>query len=188
MLKLCAVLVVILCIKRSSSQNFFGCVAVDNVCPNKYVSFYHYTRETQDNPTKIDLNNRESALSVNYVKNKPLIVIIHGYTCHKDETPNTHLRPAFFKRDNFNIISVDYKEIAKYPCYYSAAYSIATVANCTAQMIDFMVDENIFSMSDIHVIGFSLGAQTAGMVANYIKDGRKLKRITGRCCCLKNNN
>jgi hypothetical protein len=33
-------------------------------------------------------------------------------------------------------------------------------------------------MENIHIIGFSLGAQTSGMIANYIKSG-KLHHITG---------
>lgn len=45
-------------------------------------------------------------------------------------------------------------------------------------MIDYLIERRLFILDDIHVIGFSLGAQTAGMVAGHMKSG-KLKRITG---------
>lgn len=73
---------------------------------------------------------------------------------------------------------MDYHPLALEPCYLQAVQNLPVVANCTAQLLDVLVSINAFKLDDIHIIGFSLGAQTAGMVANFIKSG-KLKRITG---------
>ncbi|KAG5675550.1 hypothetical protein PVAND_005446 [Polypedilum vanderplanki] len=163
----------------TQSSNLFGCLITQPECPNSNISFYLYTRETQDNPMRLDLNEPTSVKNAKYAQHQPLIIIIHGYTGDKDYSPNSHLRPAYFQRGEFNIISVDYNELAKYPCYFSAVTNTRTVANCTAQLIDFIIDNEIFNIESIHVIGFSLGAQTAGLIANYLKSDRKLKRITG---------
>lgn len=143
-------------------KNFFGCLKAKPECPNTEVSFYFYTRETQQNPVKLNLSDPASVVNANFIKHRPLIVIIHGFTGDKDYSPNVYLRPAYFKRGQYNIISVDYAELAKSPCYVSAVGNVPTVANCTAHLIDFMLEREIFDIDSIHVIGFSLGAQTAG--------------------------
>lgn len=180
------------------SKFFRRCFFTPHQCPNKNVTFHLYTREHQNRPTQLEINKPKSILKAKFAKNRPLVVLIHGYTGHKDFAPNKQIRPAYFKRNEFNIISVDYKNLALEPCYPMAVSNLPTVANCTAQLLDFLIDKNIFTIDSIHVIGlclkkfvdsreisnfnllgFSLGAQTAGMIANFLKEGRKLKRITG---------
>lgn len=73
---------------------------------------------------------------------------------------------------------MDYEPLAPEPCYLQAVINLRVVANCTAQLLDYMIGNELIALSDIHVIGFSLGAQTAGMIANYMKSGQ-LERITG---------
>lgn len=107
-----------------------------------------------------------------------MIVLLHGYTGHKDYAPNPYIRPAYFEKGEYNIISLDYHPLAPYPCYFNAVGNLPVVANCTAQLLDFLVQNKKVEFDDIHVIGFSLGGQTAGMIANFIRSG-KLKRITG---------
>ncbi|CAO1352331.1 unnamed protein product [Diamesa hyperborea] len=155
------------------------CVFTPHQCPNRNITFFFYTRATKDYPIQLDMYKPTKVLSAQYVKDRPLIVIIHGYTGDHNFAPNYQLRPAFFKEDDFNIISVDYEPLAQEPCYPHAVENLPTVANCTAQLLNFLMDRKIFSLESIHVIGFSLGAQASGMVANYLTKGRKLKRITG---------
>ncbi|KFB48158.1 AGAP007991-PA-like protein [Anopheles sinensis] len=122
--------------------------------------------------------NPDTIMNANFARGRPLIVLIHGYTGHRDYAPNPTIRPAYFAYDEFNIISVDYNPLALEPCYLQAVRNLPTVANCTAQLLDFIIGNNIIPLEDIHVVGFSLGGQTSGMIANYLKSG-KLKRITG---------
>lgn len=152
-------LFLILRISQGQSLGFFGCVTTKPECPNENVTFYFYTRETAENPKLLSLNEPESFNSANFIADRPLIILIHGYTGDHDYSPNSHIRPAFFERDEFNIVSIDYKTLAKYPCYLSAVRNIQTVSNCTAQFIDYIIDNDIFNVDSIHVIGFSLGAQ-----------------------------
>lgn len=85
---------------------------------------------------------------------------------------------AYLEYGEYNVISVDYHPLAPEPCYLQAVHNLPVVAKCTAQLLDHLIESQIIPLDDIHVIGFSLGAQTAGMIANYIKAG-KLRRITG---------
>lgn len=142
------------------------------------MTFFLYTRSTQETPTQLNMADEKTITGATYATNRPFIVLIHGYTGHHDFSPNTEIRPALFERDEFNVISVDYHPLAPEPCYIQAVSNLPTVANCTAQLLDFMMSKSIFRLSDLHVIGFSLGAQTAGMVSNFIRTG-KIKHITG---------
>lgn len=86
--------------------------------------------------------------------------------------------PAYFRDGEYNIISVDYGPLALEPCYLQAVRNLPTVARCTAKLIDTIVERLQFKLRQFHIIGFSLGAQVAGQVSNYVKSGR-LTRITG---------
>ncbi|KAJ6646516.1 Pancreatic triacylglycerol lipase [Pseudolycoriella hygida] len=158
--------------------NLLNCRITSEVCPNKDITFYLYTRTTQMEPHELNVANPETIKEAKFVTNRPLIVLIHGFTGHKNETPNTEVRPAYFRRGEYNIISVDYQPLAVSPCYVHAVLNLPTVANCTAQLINYLIQESLFTLDNIHIIGASLGAQTAGMMGNFIKSG-KLKRITG---------
>ncbi len=165
-----------------AAQAFLGfgenCVTVPRICPNNDITFHLYTRETQDSPTQLDMNHPEDVKCANFVPGRPLIFLVHGYTGHKDFAPNNNIRPAYFESGDFNIISVDYGPIAKEPCYIQAVSNLKTVANCSAQLINYLVDEEIFDIDSIHVIGFSLGAQTSGLISNFMAPGRKLRRVS----------
>lgn len=105
-------------------------------------------------------------------------MLLHGYTGHKDYSPNSHIRPALFQNGEYNVISLDYHPLAPEPCYVQAVHNLPVVARCTAQLLDYMMSKGMFTLDDLHIIGFSLGAQTAGMISNFVKTG-KLRRITG---------
>lgn len=159
-------------------DDLMNCRIAPHQCPNKNVKFFLYTRETQENPTQLDISNEETILKANYATDRPFIVLLHGYTGHKDFSPNTEIRPALFQNNEFNVISVDYHPLAPEPCYIQAVQNLPVVANCTAQLLDFMINQKIFSLNKLHIIGFSLGGQTSGMISHYFKSGI-IPHITG---------
>lgn len=87
--------------------------------------------------------------------------------------------PAYLKRYDCNVMSVDYNPIAREPCYIEAARNTELVGKCTAQLICELVTNYGFNLTKFHVVGFSLGGQTAGYIGNYLWCGR-LDRITGK--------
>lgn len=62
--------------------------------------------------------------------------------------------------------------------YIRSAYSTQNVGRTTASLIDYMVNERGTKLDDVHVVGHSLGAHTAGYTGMYTKTG-KVSRITG---------
>ncbi|KAJ8721489.1 hypothetical protein PYW07_002264 [Mythimna separata] len=154
------------------------CIAPPMECPNENVTFWLYTRQNEDEPHQVLAMDQESIKSAPWVQDAPIKILIHGYTGHKDFSPNTEIRPAYMQCCNYNIISVDYNPIARRPCYRSAARNTKLVGKCTAQLIDQLVQKYGFNLTQFHVIGFSLGGQTAGFIGDYVTSG-KLERISG---------
>nr|XP_021183570.2 pancreatic lipase-related protein 3 [Helicoverpa armigera] len=166
-----------ICLIRSSTA-LFDCIAPPMECPNENITFWLYTRENEDNPHQMFAMDADSIKSAPWVPDAPIKVLIHGYTGHKDFSPNPEIRPVYMKCCDYNIITVDYNPIAREPCYIEAARNTELVGMCTAQLIDQLVQQHGFNLSQFHIIGFSLGGQTAGFIGDHVKSG-KLDRITG---------
>ncbi|PSN52323.1 hypothetical protein C0J52_11405 [Blattella germanica] len=92
------------------------------------------------------------------------------------EFPNDIIRPKYLKNPNINVISVDYSLLVHQECLANAPNNLKYVANCTAQLIDALVNKTI-DKDKIHLIGFDFGAQVAGQVSNFLSSG-KVHRIT----------
>lgn len=108
----------------------------------------------------------------------PLKILIHGFNGNQHASPNLESRSVLLHTQPALVISVDYSRLSHFPCYYPWATSNARiVARCLAQLMDQLIDGGIYTASDIHLIGFSLGAQIAGLTANFVK--QRLRRITG---------
>ncbi|KAM7351880.1 pancreatic triacylglycerol lipase-like [Cochliomyia hominivorax] len=151
------------------------CSVINNMeCPNENVTFWLYTQKTQESPLKLD---PLKLLPADFQPRKPLYIILHGYTGDRDFSPNTYIRPALLEAEDVYVISVDYGPLVPYPCYFAAVENLPLASKCLAHLINSMVDEGVVKNDDIHMIGFSLGAQVAGQTANYLK--RRLRRITG---------
>ncbi|KAH8404914.1 hypothetical protein KR222_010419 [Zaprionus bogoriensis] len=163
----------------SSIQTLWGCFVARNAkCPNENVTFWLYTNNSLNHP--VQLNPLQLSFS-DFVETqnsslKELAILIHGYTGGRDYWPNPQLRPFLFIQYKY-VISVDYGRLSPAPCYGEAALNTDLVSRCLAQLIDNLVREKILNNYNMHIIGFSLGAQVAGQTANYVQ--HKVERITG---------
>ncbi|XP_064539234.1 pancreatic triacylglycerol lipase [Drosophila montana] len=149
-------------------------VASGGECPNQNVTFWLYSNATRDAPIQlnpVDLNPWD------FQPPRPLKILLHGYTGHRDFAPNNHIRPALLDNVDVYVISIDYAPLVRYPCYVQAVRNLPLVSKCLAQLINNLLERGIVQHELVHIIGFSLGGQVAGQTSNYLK--RKPKRITG---------
>ncbi|XP_022919476.2 phospholipase A1-like [Onthophagus taurus] len=80
-----------------------------------------------------------------------------------------------------NVVCVDWSYYSK-QLYGKAAKTLKLTGNLVARMILDMCNKKLLELSQVHVIGHSMGAQTAGFVGKNIQkltNGQKLHRITG---------
>ena len=91
-----------------------------------------------------------------------------------------YLFSAYFQQKReIDVISLDYGALVRNGCYVEAVQNTVVVANCTVQLFEKLLQyRSDIKLSQIHVIGLSLGAQVAGQMAQFLKIG-KLTRITG---------
>lgn len=81
-----------------------------------------------------------------------------------------------------SLSAVDWGEMAGDNNYLRSAASTRNVGRNIAMVIDQMVAKHNARLEDIHIIGHSLGAHTAGFSGMYSKSGdgeQKVGRITG---------
>ncbi|XP_054744405.1 inactive pancreatic lipase-related protein 1 [Anastrepha obliqua] len=153
----------------------FDCIFAHDVCPNEHIQFWLYKNATQNEPILLDPLNLTAAA---FHPRWPLKILIHGFHGSQHTSPNLESRPVLLRTQEVLVISVDYSRLTRFPCYYPWAVTNArVVARCLAQLIDNLIGNGIYTDRDIHLIGFSLGAQIAGLTANFAN--QPLRRITG---------
>lgn len=84
---------------------------------------------------------------------------------------------AYLSVGDYNVIGVDWSELARAPFYLSAATNTRDVGKAAARLVDFLVSEGT-PINYIHLLGFSLGAHAAGWAGASLTVGQ-LPRITG---------
>ncbi|KAL7742229.1 hypothetical protein ACLKA6_005493 [Drosophila palustris] len=172
------ILSVLLLVRSSECQMGFLpelCLSAQQQCPNSRISFWLYTNTTRDAPTMLNPLNLSSEL---FEPRLPLKILIHGFIGNRSLTPNLEVRDVLLQTQAVHVVSVDYGSLVRFPCYYPwAVQNARVVSKCLAQFIDSLLETGIYRREEIHLIGFSLGAQIAGMVANYVQ--QPLARITG---------
>jgi len=86
---------------------------------------------------------------------------------------------AYLNHADYNMILVDWSQLAAPRLYASARSNAIGVANRTALLLNALADSKISAPKDQHIIGHSLGAHVAGLASA----GANIKagRCTGEC-------
>jgi len=113
---------------------------------------------------------------------KKLKILIHGWKDSLHSNHNRMIKNAYLSEaEDFNIIVVDWSEMACDNNYFKSVAATRYVGRSVATLIKFMMTYHNVSASNIHLIGFSLGAHTSGFAGMYTRifSGQKIGRITG---------
>lgn len=109
---------------------------------------------------------------------KPLKVLIHGFHGDRDSSPNILLRPLLTTL-NYHVISPDFRNLAKEPCYSQAVQNAKVVGRCLAKLLTQLLNQRLVAEEDLHLIGYGLGAHIAGYAGNFLPVQYRLQHITG---------
>ncbi|KAK3919215.1 Pancreatic lipase-related protein 2, partial [Frankliniella fusca] len=166
--------------------NTSSCIEPPLTCPHPRIHFYLYTRSTQAEGQRIDVTKPESLIHTPFNPKHPIKVLIHGFQGGRQFSPSTDLRKAYFIRGDYNIFVVDYNSLVRLPCLSQIQWSPSFLALCVSQLVTYVGTTTASATGTrvppdrFHLIGYSIGAHIAGLVANYIeRDQGKLGRITG---------
>jgi pancreatic lipase-related protein 2 len=147
---------------------YWRCVMKNtDICPDKDIRFYMYTRESGTRRLRIDIRNHVSLEYSGFDPVKKNVIIIHGFNGTEAKTPMTILRNAYLSRTDYNIFTVDWKPLARFPCYLSALSNMKLVSQCTAKLYAFIMDHG-GDARETTCVGHSLGAHICGMISNHL--------------------
>ncbi|XP_046385970.1 pancreatic lipase-related protein 2-like [Ischnura elegans] len=171
-----------------------------------YVTFHLYNRveqrsrgrsvQTKKRFQKVD-QERIGDTVAKMNSSLPTMIIIHGFLESYDAVAIKGLLTALNRKGKWNVIVVDWRKLSAGPWYPWALLNTRAVGRYVATFIDSVAatleakskqtDNDIprakrstasAFLKDLHIVGFSLGAQVAGIAGHYVTAG-KVGRITG---------
>ncbi|XP_019877450.1 pancreatic triacylglycerol lipase [Aethina tumida] len=132
---------------------------------------------TRSNPTEGQLikASNQSINESNFSIEKKTKFIIHGFI----DTPLSNwvgdMRDELLKAADVNVVVVDWAG-GSLPLYTQATANTRLVGLEIAHLINYLVKKHDYDARDVHIIGHSLGAHTAGYAGSLVPG---LGRITG---------
>ncbi|XP_068082337.1 pancreatic lipase-related protein 2 [Anabrus simplex] len=142
--------------------------------------FFLYTRSNVSLAQAVVYgDNIDSLKASNFKVGLPVKVLIHGYkSSGQDEGAVVGAR-AFLKLINANVLLVDWEKGAAGPSYPVAVANTELVGRQLSLLLFDMISLGT-KPSDIHIVGFSLGAHVAACASHMLQTrGILIARITG---------
>ncbi|KAF7279116.1 hypothetical protein GWI33_007629 [Rhynchophorus ferrugineus] len=127
------------------------------------VSYVFYSRDHFDG---IFVHINDS--SVNHIKDVfktdlPTVVLIHGFKDSFEADSNTYVRQAILSKMDANVIKVDWSPLAGQN-YLVAKNAVPYVGVFTASFLSSISASFQYSLTNVTLVGFSLGAHIAGNI------------------------
>ncbi|XP_078317695.1 pancreatic lipase-related protein 2-like [Crassostrea virginica] len=138
--------------------------------------FLLYTRRSWNTSQHLNYSSLASVTNSLYKPSLKTKVIIHGFTNSIKSTWLYEMKDAFLKKDDFNVIIVAWGRGATAPNYNQAVSNTRMVGTQLRLIIDMLVRAG-GQVGDMHLVGHSLGAHTAGYTGRLLHG--RLGRITG---------
>jgi len=138
-------------------------------------TFILHTRKNPINEQIISADDPVSVQSSNFDASKDTKVIVHGLIGHGRKQWIKDMYPEFLKREDWNVLIVDWGNGAGLP-YTQATANTRLVGAEIAYLIDVLTKTIGSKPEKFHIIGHSLGAHAAGYAGERLA---YLGRITG---------
>ncbi|XP_012552225.1 pancreatic lipase-related protein 2 isoform X2 [Bombyx mori] len=141
------------------------------------VYFHLYTRRNNVSELLLLPENNEQIRSEYFDATKSLTLLTHGWLSSSDSEWLQYIKNSLLKRDDFNVIAVDWREISRNKIYPWPAFSTRYVGKQIAKLLQALRNSYRVDSKSIHLIGHSLGAHVMGY-AGMFHEGN-ISRITG---------
>ncbi|CAH0559145.1 unnamed protein product [Brassicogethes aeneus] len=152
--------------------------AVPILCPEEAVVYYHlYTRNNLENATQLFLNN-DNVLSGSYINfTNPTKMYVSGFFGSYENADAQEVKNAYLYTEDCNMILVDSSQLLTFINLNLGIYLDAhPVGVILAEFIDYLITKGL-KLTDLELIGISLGGQAIGIAGAAIKTGKPAKII-----------
>ncbi|XP_069962460.1 lipase member H-A isoform X2 [Bactrocera oleae] len=137
-----------------------------NICPSPYIMYRLYAPKSSRHGITLNIHNPLTLFKGDFNPHRETAFIVHGFNGSAVDVHLQFLKDAYLSRD-FNVITVDWRPLTRYPCYLHALINTRLTAQCTAQVYSFLT-HNGAVREKITCIGHSLGAHICGMISNHL--------------------
>ncbi|XP_063903693.1 pancreatic triacylglycerol lipase [Zophobas morio] len=153
-----------------------------NCCPVKSgtdVRFVLYTKARRDKGAIIEPHAPGAARRAGVDPTLPTVIFIHGFSEVSPGQSGRFVADAYLSRkDNFNVILLDWSELSTFPWYIPAVRNVKMVAVKLRKFLEVFADSGEIPIRNLHIVGFSLGCHIAGFAGKQLKNGLRIPRIT----------
>lgn len=104
-------------------------------------------------------------------------IVTHGWLSGESTVWLQKIKRSLLKKNDFNVILVDWSELADNPIYPWSAFSTRYVGKRVAKLLAAIKKTYQIGGEKFHLIGHSLGAQVMGYAGMFSE--HKIRRITG---------
>ncbi|NXO31274.1 LIPC lipase, partial [Cisticola juncidis] len=141
--------------------------------------FRLYT-DTAEGSCQIFVNQLETLDKCSFNASLPLVMIVHGWSVDGILESWIWKMAAALKaqRKQMNVVIADWLTLA-HQHYPIAVWNTRTTGQEIAQFLQWLEESVQFSRSNVHLIGYSLGAHVSGFAGSFINGTKKIGRITG---------
>lgn len=138
------------------------------------MSFYRRNQEREE----LFIPDEDTINSTFFDASNDIIMVTHGWLGSEDTEWIKKMKSSLLTKGDFNVITVDWSELAQNPAYPWSALSTRYVGKRVAKLL-FSLDKS-YNIQDryVHLIGHSLGAQVMGYAGMFSE--LPVHRITGR--------
>ncbi|XP_058702531.1 hepatic triacylglycerol lipase [Poecile atricapillus] len=146
---------------------------------NLETKFRLYT-DTAEGSCRLFVNQLETLDKCGFNASLPLVMIVHGWSVDGILESWIWKMAAALKsqRNQMNVIVADWLTLA-HQHYPIAVQNTRTTGQEIAQFVEWLEESVQFSRSNVHLIGYSLGAHVSGFAGSFINGTKKIGRITG---------
>ncbi|KAF2902680.1 hypothetical protein ILUMI_03509 [Ignelater luminosus] len=139
------------------------------------ITFHIYTRRNSHKPQTLRLHNWTSLTKTNFEKSRPVKIIVHEWQSSAMSKMCLRIKDAYLVKYNYNIVMVDWRDLAKNTFYTYVVMYTKYIANIISDFTIMLVDYGV-NVKNVHLIGYGIGAHIAGFSQ---EKARNVGRITG---------
>ena len=145
--------------------------------------FYAFTQHSQTTAQEVNPYDTKSLGLI--PSGQSVAIIIHGFGNSLSTEQLLSVKDSLIKYANLTVIVTDWSKGAKAPDYVQAARNTELVGHQVAFLVETLRAKHNIDPQNVHLIGFSLGAQVAGFAGQFSQTAFKTKlgRISGKWCC-----
>ncbi|KAM3927592.1 hepatic triacylglycerol lipase [Leptodactylus fuscus] len=146
----------------------------------KNAKFLLYNEGIGNNMCQVVAHQPETLQNCAFNAKLPLVIIIHGWSLDGTLEAWIPKMAAAFKssKKEINVIILDWLTSAH--AHYAVAVQNARFIGLEiAEFLEWLESSIQFPRSNVHLIGYSLGAHVSGFAGSYINGSDKIGRITG---------